>query len=376
MPLEYGQEIHFQNSFVYERELGKGGTGQTILVRDPSTNIYFAIKKFDPIDEPRREELYKRFTDEIAILTEIHNPNIVRLYTYYLYPQFLGGYIQMEYIKGSSIDVYCSAGRGSLEDLFIQAISGFLALEQHNVLHRDVRPQNILVSESGALKIIDFGFGKQLSSGETAADSVYLNWPVTDLPEEIASGGAYGFHSEVYFVGMMYAHLLRTTSRPFKYQDILERMIQQDMTKRFRSFGEVSLALSDTAPIEPEFYEEERDAYQNFAGAISMHVVALQRQLERADVATILSRLQRVLTESTLEYFVQSTESVLSAVLTIGYSYRPNPLIEVGVVRTFYYLLRSRDDKDQRVILDNLYARLSTIKVRDKVEDDDEPVPF
>ena len=86
-----------KKNFTFVKTLGTGGTGDTHLFKDETTDILFAFKKYVPKDANYVDELYSRFVDEIKILFNISHPNIVRIYNYYLYPQAKTGYLQMEY---------------------------------------------------------------------------------------------------------------------------------------------------------------------------------------------------------------------------------------------------------------------------------------
>ena len=67
----------------------------------------------------------------------------------------------------------------------------FKYLEDRSILHRDIRPSNIIIDTNGNIKIIDFGFGKKLSSIKEAAGSIFLNWPVSEQPLEIINQHIY-----------------------------------------------------------------------------------------------------------------------------------------------------------------------------------------
>ena len=97
-----GEIITFdvKKNFTFVKLLGSGGTGDTRLFRDETTDILFAIKKYKPIKECLTNDYYDRFVDEIKILFNISHPNIVRVYNYYLYPKAKAGYLQMEYVDG------------------------------------------------------------------------------------------------------------------------------------------------------------------------------------------------------------------------------------------------------------------------------------
>lgn len=179
--------------FKYVRPLGlPGGTGETYLFKDETMNMFFAIKKYVPQDTEHIDDYYRRFIEEIKILLQISHPNIVRVYNYYLYPEFKTGYLQMEYVNGTSIDKFIPNEWGkSWEDIFIETITAFEYLEKNNILHRDVRPANILIDENGSVKIIDFGFGKKIDSMNQEGNSILLNWPATEMPDEVQQNGEY-----------------------------------------------------------------------------------------------------------------------------------------------------------------------------------------
>ena len=166
-----------KKNLTYIKPLGAGGTGDTHLFLDETTGIQFAIKKYVPKDYRHVDEYYNRFVDEIVILFNISHPNIVRIYNYYLFPEVKTGYLQMEYVDGTTIDKFEPTPWGKdWNDIFREVISAFEYLEQHNILHRDIRPANILIDKNENAKIIDFGFGKHLESTSKDENSIVLNW--------------------------------------------------------------------------------------------------------------------------------------------------------------------------------------------------------
>ncbi len=73
--------------YIYEKELGQGGTGRAILMRDDITEMLFACKKYEPYDNKNKERFFKNFIEEIKILYQIPNINIVKIFNYHLYPE-------------------------------------------------------------------------------------------------------------------------------------------------------------------------------------------------------------------------------------------------------------------------------------------------
>ena len=102
--LETGKQIIFKNekALKYIKPLGAGGTGRTYLFEDETTDMYFAIKKYDPKDKRYVDEFFDRFVDEIKILFNLSHPNIVRIFNYFYFPirinhNILRPYISMQY---------------------------------------------------------------------------------------------------------------------------------------------------------------------------------------------------------------------------------------------------------------------------------------
>ena len=123
-----------KKNFTFVKVLGGGGTGDTLLFKDETTDMLFAIKKYVPKDKRYIDEHYVRFVDEIKILFNISHPNIVRIYNYYLYPQAKTGFLQMEYIDGTCIDQYepMPWDEKGWEEIFTDVIGAFEYLEKNH----------------------------------------------------------------------------------------------------------------------------------------------------------------------------------------------------------------------------------------------------
>ena len=150
-----------KKDFAFVDELGQGGCGKTYLLYDNIIDENFVCKKYSPYNSTDKELLFQNFVQEIKLLHLVYHTNVVRVYNYYLYPEQKAGYILMEYVKGVDIEEYLSSNPQEINEIFLQTIEGFRHLENNNILHRDIRPQNIMISENGIVKIIDFGFGKR-----------------------------------------------------------------------------------------------------------------------------------------------------------------------------------------------------------------------
>ena len=89
MDMSTGDIIKFirAKEYTFQRNVGQGGTGKTILVKDEVTDMNFVCKKYSPYDITKKKEYFSRFIDEIKIMYLLSHKNIVRIYNYFLYSE-------------------------------------------------------------------------------------------------------------------------------------------------------------------------------------------------------------------------------------------------------------------------------------------------
>lgn len=237
-----------RKDYSFIKDLGEGATGKTVLLHDDQIDEYFVCKKFKPCFEERRQELFNNFIREIKLLHKISHKNIVRIFNYYLYPDQSSGYILMEYVEGVDIHEYLQNHPEKINDIFFQVVSGFAYLEENSILHRDIRPPNILVSNHGRVKIIDLGFGKQIQANSDYNKSISLQgW--CRPPSEFAQG-RYDYRTEIYFVGKMFEEIVR---KDFQYDETLKKMCNFLFEMRQDSFKRVKMEIQVTKFSQVEF---------------------------------------------------------------------------------------------------------------------------
>lgn len=369
-------EFNRKKQFVYVKPLGSGGTGDTHLFHDETTDMFFAIKKYAPKDEAYIEEYYRRFVDEIKILFTLSHPNIVRIYNYYLYPEYKMGYLQMEYIEGTPINKFEPDGWGKdWETIFSETVTAFRYLEAHSILHRDIRPTNILIDKDENVKVIDFGFGKVLKDKDEECKSVLLNWPVTEMPEEVALYRQYDAQSEIYFVGMLFKYILGDGLDSFQFRDVISKMTQVTKSNRYDSFEKVAFDILQGGLGELNFSSTEKKVYQEFADKLTQHIRAYVNRYQPVnDIKKTIEALATVIRNCSLEQYIQDNSMLIKAFIACSYKYNPTKDISVSSVIAFYKLINSIEPQKQKIVFDNLYNRLSNIDVEEK--DVDEDLPF
>ncbi len=232
--------------------LGTGGMGDVLrAVRDDDQ--YHAEVAIKLMRADVRDPLAgQRFKTERQILAKLDHRNIARLLDGGATP---GGvpYVVMELVHGEPIDQYCDAHQLAVRarvQLFLQVCAAVSYAHQHLVVHRDLKPNNILVATDGSVKLLDFGIAKLLEAnpitGATTDETrTQLRAMTLDYasPEQVG-GGTVTTVSDVYSLGVVLYRLL-TGESPYG--------------KRSNDAQRVAEILSDTTPARPSLVRRTRD---------------------------------------------------------------------------------------------------------------------
>ena len=169
-----------QGRYVIEEKLGAGGFGITYLAKHRYLeDMWVAIKEYLPEGAAVRDEssrvhaiseqhgkIYSwglhRFLDEARLLRQFQHPNIVSVVDFFEANDT--AYMVMDYVRGHSVQDELDAGRkfseGEMRHLIYQLLDALNLIHQHGLYHRDISPDNILLSRAGEVKLADFGIAK------------------------------------------------------------------------------------------------------------------------------------------------------------------------------------------------------------------------
>ena len=232
-----GQKIN--NRYEIIRNIGEGGMANVYLAYDIILNRNVAVKvlRGDLADD---EKFVRRFQREANSASSLHHPNIVEMYD-------VGEdegkyYIVMEYLDGRTLKSLVKR-RGALTvleviDIMTQLTSAIACAHDKYIIHRDIKPQTVMILEDGKVKITDFGIAMALNSQDlTQTNSVMGS--VHYLAPEQASGGASTIKCDIYSLGILMFELL-TGKVPFKGENAVEIAIKhmKDPIPSVRSFNE------------------------------------------------------------------------------------------------------------------------------------------
>jgi eukaryotic-like serine/threonine-protein kinase len=195
-------------------ELGRGGMGRVVVAHDRALGRDVAIKLLESTDDPTARE---RFLREARSAARLHHPNVVAVYD--TGEEDGRPYLVTELVRGRSLaELLRRDGPMAVDEAIgvtLGVLEGLAAAHRAGMVHRDVKPANVLLPDDGGVKLSDFGIAKALddaASELTAAGSV-MGTP-TYLAPELLSGSPPSPASDLYSVGcLMYAQL--TGSPPF-----------------------------------------------------------------------------------------------------------------------------------------------------------------
>lgn len=251
--------------------IGTGGMGRVYLAEraDGAFEQKVALKLIRRgLDS---EEILRRFVTERQILASLVHPNIAHLID--------GGttadglpFLVMEYVEGTPLIAYADLNELDLNqrlDLFREVCSAVSFAHQKLVIHRDLKPQNILITRGGKAKLLDFGIAKLVKTdGIETRTQTFAFTPDYASPEQIR-GENLSTATDIYSLGVILYELL-TGSRPFKFED--------------KNIGEIIATSSNTTPAAPSVTTQSskaKDQRPLNADLDNIVLKALQKEPER-----------------------------------------------------------------------------------------------
>ncbi len=204
--------------YVIKSELGHGAMGVVYLAEDPRLHRPVALKTMSPsvAGDP---ELLQRFYREAESAGQLRHPNIVTIYDI---DEAEGTpFIAMEFLEGESLEKLIRT-RKPLPmyrklDIIIQACRGLHYAHQRGIVHRDVKPANIVVLNDGLVKIVDFGIAR-ISDASMTRTGIILGTPMYMSPEQVR-GKSVDPRSDIFSLGVILYEFLTFTS-PFHAEDV------------------------------------------------------------------------------------------------------------------------------------------------------------
>jgi tetratricopeptide (TPR) repeat protein len=256
-----------------QEELGRGGFGRVYRAYDPTMKRLVAIKTLTAAGEP---EMLRRFRNEATAAGRLRHQNIVIIYDFG--EQDGTPYLVMELLDGEDLDKIISENRRlkllQRVDIMMQVAAGLHQAHLGGIVHRDVKPANIMVLPDGTAKVLDFGIAllSQANTASRLTPQGSMLGTLTFMAPEQFSGAAPGVLTDIFAYGVTFYKLL-TRQHPFYAPEVAElmhkivtaspvplrqinpgcpealeeavsKMLAKDPAARYQSFEEVRFDLS------------------------------------------------------------------------------------------------------------------------------------
>ena len=267
------------------KELGRGGMGIVLKGRDPKIDRMVAlkiIKLSDVGDSDRERELLERFFIEARAAGKLTHPNIVTVYD--VGEEAGMSFIAMEFVEGRDLASLLKERKKlpfrEAARLVTQVAEGLAFAHEQGIIHRDIKPGNIMLTQKNAVKITDFGLARLQSAGSVTQTGHAVGSPLYMSPEQVQGQPVDG-QSDIFSMGVMFYEMV-TGKKPFEaetltsiifkiIQDtpppvtqfdaslpdrvsaIIARMMAKDKKDRYKTCHEVVTALRAMAELPEDF---------------------------------------------------------------------------------------------------------------------------
>jgi len=227
--------------------LGQGGMGAVYKARDVELERLVALKLVRP-DLASHPEILRRFKQELILAREVTHPNVIRIFDL---GQASGvRYITMEYVEGRDLRALLhEKGNFTPEEavpIFLQIAAALEAAHHAGVVHRDLKPQNILADKNGRVYVMDFGVARSLETPGMTQTGALMGTPEYMSPEQ-AKGLKVDVRSDLFSMGIIFYELL-SGILPFKADTAMATM--------FKRMQERVVPLVQAAPGIPLFLSD------------------------------------------------------------------------------------------------------------------------
>jgi serine/threonine protein kinase len=256
------------------RELGRGAMGVVYLAEDDSLQRQVAIKTLLLPDEARESrELEARFRQEAKAAGSVSHPNTITIYDFGREGNWL--YIAMERLQGVELRELMNGGPLPLDgalDIAGLVAQGLAAAHERGVIHRDVKPGNIMVLPGGLAKIMDFGIARMKTSEVRTVTGTMIGSPKYMAPEQV--GG----------------HLVDQRSDIFSLGSLLYEMVTGQPAFLGDNLGQLLAAIMHGTPIPPSQLREGLPASIELVITRAMQKNAKSRYQDASEMARDLAQ--------------------------------------------------------------------------------------
>jgi eukaryotic-like serine/threonine-protein kinase len=194
------------------REIGSGATSRVYLARDPFADREVAIKVFlfeENLSPQTERMMHKAFLAEAALAGKLSHPHIVEILDAVVEPEH--SYLVMEYVPGTTLEAHSDVTNllplNKVVEIVFKCIRALEYAFQHGVIHRDIKPGNILLSQTGDTKVSDFGASFQQRHDQQTTQITGVGSPAYMSPEQVRMEDV-THQTDIYSLGVVMYRML------------------------------------------------------------------------------------------------------------------------------------------------------------------------
>ena len=262
-PAVTGNRDPIPRNYEIIRKLSHGELATVYLARQRNSERQLVLKVLHQIADSSTGKILDRFLREYELIARLDHPNVVRIYDFGVADDH--AYIAMEYCGGGSLKRRIAAGMDRYEAYrLMRDIAGALSvLHAAGILHRDLKPTNVLFRDDGSLALIDFGLAKQVAlQAEVTGAGAIFGTPYYMSPEQ-GHGETVDLRGDIYSLGIIFFEML-TGAKPYdgetamavivkhrqspvpglptslrEFQPLIQRMLAKQPAERFQTIEEL-----------------------------------------------------------------------------------------------------------------------------------------
>ncbi|MDP8269732.1 MAG: serine/threonine-protein kinase, partial [Candidatus Tenebribacter davisii] len=209
-----------------KEKVGQGGFGSVYRVYDKNMNIDKALKIIPEAVSSDKEAMFD-LQNEAQTMIALNNPNIVRVYDFHKTGDIK--FIDMEFVDGKTLTELKLEYKNKqvpeeqVKELAVQIASGMSYAHQNGILHKDIKPQNVILTKDNNVKIMDFGIAETVRTSMSRIQNTTSSGTLVYMSPEQIKGKDVGKESDIYSFGAMLYELL--SGHPPFYKGAIEHQI-------------------------------------------------------------------------------------------------------------------------------------------------------
>ncbi|MEJ2760851.1 MAG: serine/threonine-protein kinase [Gammaproteobacteria bacterium] len=299
--------------YIIQKEIGKGGMATVYLATQESLGRHVVLKILDQLQTDKAEDMAERFITEGRILASLNHPNIITIYDIGISNHLLD--ISMEYVHGGDLRerLELPISADEVLDLLAKISSALGEAHKHGIVHRDVKPANILFRDENTPLLTDFGIAKQVNlDSDLTSTGIFLGSPNYVSPEQ-AEGFPLDGRADIYSLGCIFYEML-TGEKPFRSSSVIDVVIQHKQAP----IPTLPEECAEFQPMLNRMMAKKRDERIADADELIIEIQRLQRKRRRRAVEVGLVAPEEMTPKQRFEHRQRRSKQILAGLLLLG----------------------------------------------------------